>query len=71
MRRKEAMIYLRDSEITELINLYHLAKGYGTTRYERMLKAADWFAREHPECSSTRAYKELVAATRNQPSAIR
>jgi len=48
----------------ELANLYHLARvplsGTGKdTPYNRMLWASARFHEEHPEVSSTAAYKEL------------
>ena len=47
----------------ELINLYHLARtalaGERAGRYERMLWAAKWFAKEHPTVTAMGAYKDL------------
>lgn len=56
---------ITQAEIVELVNLYHLARVQKDSRYERMVLAAKWFHQEHPDISSTRAYKELDAATRH------
>lgn len=62
-----------DSEKAELANLFHTAQtallkpGTGKprpSRYERMQYAAKWFAKKHPEVSSTAAYKELSRSAR-------
>lgn len=51
---------------SELVNLFHTARTAlcdkpvsEQSRWHRMLWAASWFHREHPEFSETRAYKEL------------
>lgn len=53
---------------TELVNLFHLArtalcgKGKGIpSRHEKMLWASGEFHKEHPEISSTAAFKDLEA----------
>ena len=55
---------LTRGEITELINLYHLAKVVEDTRYKRLLWAAKEFHKKHPDVTSTRAYIEVGYATR-------
>lgn len=50
----------------ELANLFHLSRtalarpGPRATDYERRCWAAAEYAKAHPECSSTAAYKELT-----------
>ena len=55
--------FIKQSDATELINLYHLARtalaGEPCGRYERMCWAAKWFSKEHPPVTQTGAYKDL------------
>jgi hypothetical protein len=56
--------FISESQATELMNLYHLAKVAlsGTkpaTRYNRMLWASAEFSKLHPSVSTTAAYKDL------------
>lgn len=46
-------------ERAELANLFHLAHCYVHSRYERKLWAARAYEKQHPEVSSTAAYKQL------------
>ena len=55
---------LTHEETTELINLFHLAKVMYQDRYNRLILAAKWFHQEHPDVSTTRAYKTADYATR-------
>ena len=55
--------FVKQSDTTELINLYHLARvplsGKECTPYTRMLWASKEFAKTHLYVSSTGAYKDL------------
>jgi hypothetical protein len=56
--------FIRPDQANELVNLYHLARvplsGTGKSgKYEQMLWASSVFSKEHPEVSSTAAYKDL------------
>ena len=58
--------FIADNQITELVNLYHLARTAvaGNTadrrgRYDRMLWAAKEFAKHHDGVTATGAYKDL------------
>jgi hypothetical protein len=54
--------FVKDSQYGELINYYHLARSAGChTKYDRMIKACQWFNEKHPEVSRTAAYKDLSA----------
>lgn len=54
---------IREPEVTELVNLYHLAKvPVGPRRYRRMLWAARAFAKAHPGVTEVQAYKRLDKA---------
>ena len=59
--------FVSDCQLTELFNLYHLARtalsgNKDQGRWARMTWAAKAFAKAHPEISSTAAYKDLSAA---------
>lgn len=52
--------FIKQDQASELIQLYHTAKtAVGNKRYDRMLKAADWFVKDHPEYTTTAVYKDL------------
>jgi hypothetical protein len=55
--------FIKQDQLSELINLYHLARvalsGKECTKYTRMLWASKEFSKLHPEVSSTGAYKDL------------
>ncbi len=55
--------FIKQSDMNELVNLFHLAKvplsGLSCTRYDRMIWASKEFAKLHPEVSATGAYKDL------------
>ena len=49
-----------EREKLELSELFHLAHCYGKhSRYERKLWAAQAYEKQHPDVSSTAAYKQL------------
>jgi len=49
--------------VTELINLYHTAKGDNPlSRYDRMALAVRWFVAAHPDKNAGLVYKELDRA---------
>lgn len=47
--------------LTELSNLWHTSRTAANTRYDRMIWTSKWFAKEHPEYTSTAVYKDLDA----------
>lgn len=55
--------FIRPDQVGELTELFHTARtalsGQASGRYERMLYAAKWFHKAHPEVSETAAYKDL------------
>ncbi len=55
--------FIAQRDSSELVNLYHLARtalaGDRAGRYERMLWASKWFAKQHPEVTPAGAYKDL------------
>jgi hypothetical protein len=52
--------FINQSQYTELINLYHLARAAGkATRYDRMIWASKEFHKIYPNISETAAYKDL------------
>lgn len=62
--KKEYRFGFTEAMVGELVNYYHLAKTAGAkTKYERMIQASKWFNKEHPETSSTAAYKVLDDVT--------
>lgn len=55
--------FISDAQLSELFNLYHLARAAGkSSRYDRLIWASREFSKEHPSVSSTAAYKDLDAA---------
>lgn len=66
--------FIKPQQVSELVNLYHLARvplsGTGKdTRYDRMVWASGAFHKEHPEVSSTGAYKDLDGLLARNPKA--
>ena len=57
--------FVHSEDMSELINLYHLARvplsGQPCGQYERMLWATKEFAKTHSYVSATGAYKDLCA----------
>lgn len=57
--------FVKEANKHELINLYHLARcalagtGKSPTKYERMVWAADEFAKKYDYVTETGAYKDL------------
>ena len=51
--------FISDEELTELINLYHLARCHSYNKHDRMILASKWFSEKHPFITSTAAYKDL------------
>lgn len=55
--------FINQSQYTELINLYHLARtalaGEDSSRYNRMIWASKEFHKIYPSISETAAYKDL------------
>lgn len=52
---------MTDAEMSELVNLYHLANSVldHPTRYSRLMWASDKFADEHHDTKSHEAYRVL------------
>lgn len=55
---------ITQTEVVELIDLYHLARVRMNSRYERMLWATREFVKTHVDISGVRAYKALDEALR-------
>jgi hypothetical protein len=54
---------IREPYVSELVNLYHLAKtAVGDQRSSRMIWAAKAFHKAHPEVPTIQAYKRLDKA---------
>ena len=52
--------FIPKADAAELVNLYHLARtAVGDDRHERKVKAAAWYAAEHPGITALAAYKDL------------
>lgn len=66
LEKENLKMFLTIEQENELIELYHLAPTAladksieEKTPYHRMLWASSEYAKAHPECTSTRAYKTL------------
>lgn len=57
--------FMTDAQMSELINLYHLARvplsGTKASRYNQMLWATKEFGKKYPDIGATAAYKDLSA----------
>ena len=57
--------FISESQLTELVNLYHTARialsGKNDSKYNRMLWACDIFHKKYLDISTTAAYKDLSA----------
>ena len=53
------MRFISEQQLTELLNLYHLARVNHNDKHGRMVLACKWFHDNHPKISSTAAYKDL------------
>ena len=57
--------FMTKDQMTELMNLYHLAKvplsGQDASSYKRMLWATNEFGKLYPAIGATAAYKDLSA----------
>lgn len=65
---------MTEGQLTELINLWHLARvavagTADTSSYARQKIAAKWFHQKYPQISETAAYKDLSGSLEGQPLA--
>ncbi len=58
--------FIKACEVNELLSYWRTARiPCPSSRYDRMLKAVEWFKKKHPEYSETAVYKDLCGLLEN------